>query len=212
MYCCREGSGVATSWEFRLPRPANPFDFSTIADVLVTIDYTALASFDYQQLIVQQLNARRTFSSDRAFAFRTQFADAWYDLNNPDQSPTPMTVQFETLDQDFPPNLDNLKIDHVALYFASRPGSKVDVAGVRLQLAQPGGGVPGGVCASDNGLISTRAANGSGWLSLRDASPAGHWTLALTDNARTRDLFARGTIADLLFVITFAGRLPEWPA
>src|SRR5262249_14614112 len=37
-----EGIGVDTVWQFRLPKPANPFDFRTIADLLLTIDYTAL--------------------------------------------------------------------------------------------------------------------------------------------------------------------------
>ena len=35
-----EGLGVDTTWEFRMPRPANPFDYRAIADVLVTIVYT----------------------------------------------------------------------------------------------------------------------------------------------------------------------------
>ena len=207
-----EGSGVATSWEFRLPKPANQFDFSTIADVLVTMDYTALSSFDYQQLVLQQLNAKRTISSDRAFSFRNQFADAWYDLNNPDQSDTPMTVEFETVLGDFPPSLDNTKIQNVALYLAPGNGSKVEIDGVQLQLAQPGGGSLGGVCRSENGLISTRAANGTGWLSLRDAQPAGTWKLALPNNEQTRNLFAGKEIKDMLFVVTFGGRLPEWPS
>jgi hypothetical protein len=37
-----ESSGVDTMWELQPPPAANPFDFSTIADVLITIDYTAL--------------------------------------------------------------------------------------------------------------------------------------------------------------------------
>jgi hypothetical protein len=41
-----ESMGVDTFWQFEMPRAANPFDFRTIADVLVTIEYTALNSFD----------------------------------------------------------------------------------------------------------------------------------------------------------------------
>src|SRR5262249_12409897 len=37
-----EGMGVDTSWEFRMPKPANLLDYDTIADVLITIEYTAL--------------------------------------------------------------------------------------------------------------------------------------------------------------------------
>ena len=39
-----EGNGVATDWIFELPKAANNFNFETIFDVLVTVDYTALES------------------------------------------------------------------------------------------------------------------------------------------------------------------------
>jgi hypothetical protein len=48
-----EGSGVDTTWELRMPKAANQFDYSTIADVLVTIEYTALNSFDYREQVIQ---------------------------------------------------------------------------------------------------------------------------------------------------------------
>ena len=53
------GIGVDTTWELRLPKPANPFDFRTIADVLVTIDYTALDSPDYRPQVVRELDQTR---------------------------------------------------------------------------------------------------------------------------------------------------------
>ena len=37
-----EGIGVDTSWELRMPRASNQFDYRSIADVLFTIDFTAL--------------------------------------------------------------------------------------------------------------------------------------------------------------------------
>ena len=46
-----EGSGVDTTWELQLPPAANPFDFSTIVDVLLTIDYTALVDDDYRSQV-----------------------------------------------------------------------------------------------------------------------------------------------------------------
>jgi hypothetical protein len=46
-----EGNGVEGAWEFRMPKAANLFDYRTIADVLITIEYTALNSFHYYQQI-----------------------------------------------------------------------------------------------------------------------------------------------------------------
>src|SRR5439155_26948571 len=110
-----EGIGVATRWEFRMPKAANLFDYRTIADVLFTIEYTALNNFTYGQQVIQSLNPN--LSANRPFSFSNQFADSWYDLHNPDQTAIPMTVQFSTIREDFPPNLDDLKIQHVALFF-----------------------------------------------------------------------------------------------
>ena len=37
-----EGTGVDTTWELHMPKASNLFDYNSIADVLVTIEYTAL--------------------------------------------------------------------------------------------------------------------------------------------------------------------------
>ena len=91
-----EGTGVATNWVFELPRAANRFDFRTIADVLLTIEYTALESAAYRQQVLETQD--RVIVLERAFSFRQTFADAWYDLNNP-RSKEPdrqMVVSFAT--------------------------------------------------------------------------------------------------------------------
>lgn len=206
-----EDLGVATSWEFAMPKAANPFDYSTIADVLITLEYTALNSFDYKQQVIQLLNAKRTTSADRAFSFRNQFADAWYDLSNPEQTATHISVGFQIIPEDFPPNVENIRIENISLYIARRSGKNVEFESVDLSLEQPGGGPPGGVCRTENGLISTRLANGGGWLALRDSVPFGAWRLSLPYTEQTTLWFKDGDVTDILFVITYAGRLPEWP-
>jgi hypothetical protein len=206
-----EGHGVATSWEFALPKAANLFDYSTVADVLVTIDYTALSSFDYRLQVAQLLNARRSLSSDRAFSFRYQFADAWYDLHNPELTLTPMSVRVQTLQEDFPPNIDNIRIEHVSLYFSRRSGSNIEFETVDLRFAQSGGGLLGGVSRTDNGVISTRSGNGSSWLGMRGALPFGDWRLTLSDTEEIRQWFKNGDVIDILLIVTYSGRLQEWP-
>src|SRR5439155_17119532 len=113
-----EGLGVDAAWELSMPKAANPFDYRTIADVLITIEYTALSSNDYRRQMIQALDP--SVSADRPFSFRYQFADQWYDLHNPDQldPPDQMKVAFETRREDFPPNVDDLVIQHVTLFFA----------------------------------------------------------------------------------------------
>ena len=43
-------------------------------------------------------------------------------------------------------------------------------------------------------------------------SPAGTWELALPDTDEIRARFRQGEIQDILFVITYGGTLPPWPA
>lgn len=59
-----ESMGVDTSWELSLPKAANPFDFDTIADVLMTLEYTALASSTYREQVIRRLDS--SVSADRA--------------------------------------------------------------------------------------------------------------------------------------------------
>jgi hypothetical protein len=206
-----EGLGVDTDWEFRLPKASNLFDYRTIADVLLTIDYTALDSYDYRQQVIRELGTR--ISADRPFSFRHQFADQWYDLHNPDQTPTSMVVRFQTRRDDFPPNIDNLRIQHVVLYFARADGASFEVPVTHLHFTEQGGaGEVGGGATSIDGVISTRRGNAGSWMPMIGQASFGEWELALPDDSQTRSLFENEQIEDILFVITYSGRTPEWPA
>jgi hypothetical protein len=206
-----EGLGVDANWEFRMPRAANPFDYATIADVLVTVDYSALDSADYRQQVLQTL--ARPLSADRPFSFRNQLADAWYDLHNPDQSATPMVVRFPVTRGDFPPNLDDLRIQQLVLYFGRKPGSVFEVDVRSLTFAEAGGSAAvGGEASSIDGVISTRAGNAGAWTAILGKPPFGQFELALADTPDTRRWFRDDLVEDILFVITYSGRPPPWPA
>lgn len=131
-----EFMGVDTIWNLEMPKAANPFDYRTIADVLITIEYTALSSFDYRQNVIQQLD--RTVIADRAFSFRDQFADQWYDLHNPDAVATPMAINFSTAREDFSPNIEHFATEQVALYVVMADGQKVEDFRVQLRFTEQG--------------------------------------------------------------------------
>lgn len=205
-----EGLGVDTTWELRLPKAANQFDFTTIADVLFTVDYTALQDYTYQQQVLQTLDP--TLSANRAFSFRNELADQFYDLHNPDQTATPMTVRFETRRQDFPPNLNDLRIEHIVLYFARAEEIKDEITVEHLHFSEANGlGTVGGSATSIDGIISTRKGNAGSWLTMIGKKPFGEWELALPDTQEVRALFQNEQIEDILFVITYGGETPAWP-
>jgi hypothetical protein len=206
-----EDTGVDTNWEFRLERVSNFFDYQTIFDVLITIDYTALYSSDYRRQVIQQLGTG--ISADRPYSFRNQLADQWYDLHNPDQSATPMTVRFTTFAADFPPNIEDLHIQQVLLYFSRADGKSFEVPVSSLRFTADGSpGAVGGGASSVDGTISTRRGNAGSWLPMIGKSPFGVWELALPNSEEMKARFNDEDIEDILFVITYQGATADWAA
>ncbi|MEW2330274.1 neuraminidase-like domain-containing protein [Micromonospora chersina] len=201
-----EGVGVDTRWELRMPKPANPFNYDTITDVLFTIDYTALDSPDYRHQVLQSLPA---VTWDRAFSLRD--SDSWYDLHNPDQVPSEqrMIARLRTERGDFPPNLETLSIEQVVLYVVRAPSLTEEVPVKSLRLVSFDGQTAAGTAATTvDGVISTRRGT---WPGFARHSPVGDWELALPDNQQIVRWFKAGLIQDILLVVTHSGREPDWP-
>jgi hypothetical protein len=121
-----------------------------------------------------------------------------------------MIAAFRTTRSDFPPNVDGLSISHVALYCVPNPDhpqAPLDI--INLQFQQ----TPFGQARTDDqGVISTRRANGAGWTGLIGRSPVGDWEVAFPDTPAVRRRFTDGTIDELLLSITYSGRLPAYPS
>lgn len=213
-----ENIGVDTTWRFAMPRPANPIDYSGIADVLVTIDYTALASDDLRQRVIQGLDpAVRT---ERPFSMRDQFQDQWDELHN--QSTTPLEVQFRTEAGDFRPDLADLVLRHITLAFTPRyaggagePPAAWDTAMVTDLSFTPDGAAAalGGTASPAGGVITTRPGPGNapGWQALTAGGPApvGTWSLRLTTAARA--VLDSGDLDDILLILSYDGVTRPWP-
>jgi hypothetical protein len=204
-----ENTGVAATWEFRMEKPSNLLDFDNVADVLLTLDYTALSDLTYRQQIIQSLETE--IGADKPYSLRNQFPDQWYDLHNPEQSSTPMTIRFTTVPEDFPPNLSDLRIQHLQLYFSRVDGAafEIDVDRLRFTPSDNTGTVGGGSRTID-GVISTRRGNAGSWTAAIGKSPLGEWELALPPTDEIRAHFTQEDIKDILFVITYRADSPPW--
>ena len=77
-------------------------DLSSIADLLVQIDYTALADADYGALVTRQLNPNPDRNSDCVFNLARDFPDQWYELNNPDPAASERATTLTLAPNDFP--------------------------------------------------------------------------------------------------------------
>ncbi|MFI9581331.1 hypothetical protein ACIHCQ_05695 [Streptomyces sp. NPDC052236] len=195
-----EGSGVDTSWEFRLPPAANPLDFSSIVDLLVTVDYTAAYDDTYRDQVVTRLNANRDRGADCVFSLARDFPDQWYDLNNP-ADPAARSATLALRDVDFPVGIDDLAAAAVAV----RLSSDATVPETTISLRH---GAAGGTATATNGIASTRRGNATAWTSFLGTSPAGDWQLSFGSEASA--LFDSGALDDILLVLSWTGQGPAW--
>jgi len=208
-----ETMGVDASWELQLPKAANRFNFDSIADVIFTLEYTALHSADYRHEVVQNLD--RSFSAERAYSIKQDFPDLWYQLHHPET----LIDEDNVIDADlkiervhFSPNLEHLAVDQLIVYFVPEEGSsvEVEVAELRYQEEPSTGSISFGGASSTEGVISTRRGNASGWLPLIGKSPVATWTLSFANTQEFQALFDDERISDILFVVGYSGETPEW--
>lgn len=212
-----ESIGVDTFWEFRMPKASNRFDYASIADVLLTIEYTALEDSAYRKQMENHLEASGQ-SSAISYSIKNYFPDQWYDLHNPDQVANPMEVSFELSESDFPVNLSEIKIDNTHLLFVRNDAVTIksfDLTGKikELKLVQSG--------MSDT---STNSFFGNGERGIRrsnafdNKSPFGTWTLSLNFRGSDEELakeveqwFADEAFDDIILVIDYKAQTPAWP-
>jgi len=210
-----ETMGIDASWELKLPKAANRFNFDTLSDVIFTVEYTALHSSDYRQQVIQEID--RSYSADLAYSIKQDFPDLWYHLNQPDMLVDSVTnnihAQLTIERSHLPPNTDYLTIDHIILYFVRSDGAvfEVTVNELRFEQSQSGINVSYGGATSMDGVISTRRANGLNWMPIIGKVPVGKWTLVFPNTTEFRSRFNNNSITDILFVISYSGDTPAWP-
>jgi hypothetical protein len=199
-----ESTGVDTTWQLQMPRAANLIDPDSFADVLITIEYTALHSDDYRHQMVERFNRDLRRGGDRAFSLRQDFPDQWYDLHNPLRPTDPRTIRLRLDPADFPSNITAPIADQLVLYLMGQNGA-VDPVTVTLTHAGQSG-----VARSDKGVISTRRGNADAWKkNLGGTDTRGIWELAFPPEVG--ELFDNDGLKDVLFVIGYMGEVPRWP-
>ncbi|MGY6277948.1 hypothetical protein [Methylomonas sp. MgM2] len=122
-----------------------------------------------------------------------------------------MKVKFQTFRQDFPPNLEAIKIQQVLLYFVRANQKTFELPITELRFTEEGNqGTVGGSVTPIDGIISTRGGNGRSWTAMIGKSPSGEWELTLPDTEEMKNRFKNEEIEDILLVITYSGRTPEF--
>ncbi|HLP32307.1 MAG TPA: neuraminidase-like domain-containing protein [Bacteroidia bacterium] len=213
-----EGSGVAVNaWEFQMPKPANNFDFNTIADVLITIEYTSLDDGIFRSKLIKQFNNDPdTGEQMRMYSFRNDFADQWYELSNKINPNEACSVSFETLLADIPPNVKNAQLSGVAFYFSRKEGITDEIMLTELEYTpdnDPENPIEY-IAANDEsgitsvkGRISSKDNTGSELTEFQSVSIEGTWQFRVQDTKQ----FNEGNIEDIIFVLYYSGDTTAWP-
>ncbi len=201
-----EGMGVEASWELSLPARSNPFDLRTIGDVIVAIDYTALADDALRRTVQQSLPRRE--SGQRAVSLRDDFPDLWYDLHRSAGGGSG-PLFFELRAEHFPQHLvPPLALQEVTLYVVQRSGTPVSLTVVDLGVQSSRGRWDGGAAVVRHDLAGTRWGS---WHGLRGADPVGRWSLRIGTDPQTRATVASGVLDDLVLAFSYSAGLPPWP-
>lgn len=217
-----EGVGVDTAWHLELPRPANPIDYASIADVFITFEYTALYSPDYRAELMQNpQKLPRKIQAIRAFSFRNELADQWYELHNAVSGASSLPVSFTVSAADFPAGLGNIRVQRLSLYLSL----KEDERGVKADLSQDNlskvirlgigaSSVPAEQAFTDSDHLIMARTSADPWFRQLPSSrsPYGTYTLTLPATQAVLDLFRKDLVLDLMFAISYEADLPPWPS
>ena len=213
-----EGNGVDMAFRLTMPKAANPFNYGSLADVIVIYEYTALPSADYARQVIRRMPNRTSNAID--FSIRQDFPDAWYTLLAQVQSipvPATLSAQLSLSTRDLPPNLSGFKIEQVVLMVLRPEQPSTTPVPVKAALTLTNGGQPlisiqTAQAASVDDIISTRSSASATWNGLLNQDPTGTWVLTFAnDDTITGQALQSGDITDIVLVLTYGGDLPPWP-
>ena len=214
-----EGTGVDTTWLLELPPAGNAFDFDTLMEVVLSIDYTAQFSPDLRDRVVKSLPQQ--MMGDRTFSVKRDFPDAWYEMANSSTEHPTFTIPLST--RNIPAGLKETRVNDVALSARTIAGKPCSFKAVLTATLPDNTVINGGVAVSVSGIASSRQSGGAAWRDLLTRFPAlaedvARFELQLEsqplvspgDPPSFVQQLQDGTVADILFVATFSGSRPRW--
>ncbi|MBK9284050.1 MAG: hypothetical protein IPM51_06980 [Sphingobacteriaceae bacterium] len=200
-----EGMGIESRWEFKMPEFSNHLDYSNIADVVISVDYTALDSFQYRYQVLQDLDNQLLFN--RGFSFKNNFPDQWYELGEAIEGSSDFGVTFELKREMFPQGVHNLQLDgtDIVLYFVRKDGfvNEIDVLDFNLDDPQITNTIGG---ETNEGKFPT-----TGLMTALGNSPLHKFRLKFDNNPINRELFSDGNIQDILLLVGCKAELKTYP-
>jgi hypothetical protein len=186
-----EGAGAISTWRLTMPTSTNAFDFKSVTDVILKVQYTARDGGDTLRSLAVGANPKPPATSlVRMFDARRDFPNDWYAFGHPaDASATTFTLQL-SVDSDRFPYLYRHRIGSAAhVVVAVKPAegaSAADLVDGVIQVTPPGAAGATGFT-----LLAATPQTPLPFAEHDVASPAfGAWTLSTTlDPAKIDDIF-----------------------
>lgn len=197
-----EGMGIESRWEFKMPKFSNRMDYNNIADILLTVEYTALDSFQYRAEVLQELQNETSFN--RGFSYKNNFPDQWYELAQVEPGTGNFSVTVDLKREFFPQGIDELQLDgNVVLYFvrSSQYDNEINVAKFGIE---SGSSIIEGEL-TNGGKLVVNINNGT------ENSPVMKLKLEFENNLENRELFSTEQVTDILLLIPCKGTLMQYP-
>ncbi len=201
-----EGMGIESRWQFLMPQFTNRFDFDNIADVLLTVEYTALDSYLYRAQVLQDLD--NTLSFNRGFSFKNNFPDQWYELGEAEAGPNEFDVTIELKREFFPQGIDNLKLNgtDIVVYFVREDGFTSEINNVAIQVVTSSS-TPPTFLQTINGVLPTGPL-----MSTIGNSPLVKLKFIFDNTTfENRELFSKGQVKDILLLVGCKADLKAYP-
>lgn len=197
-----EGHGVETNWELRMEKAANPFDYQSIADVLITIEYEAMNSFNYRTAVVSKLNDEQSREQNLAISFKNNLPDQWFDLTNGVNN---QSVSFNIAERDLVPNGEIGNVRNIAIYFAMKDGETYN-GDVTLSKVMGDGTSMDGEASINGDLVSTAGTGGGGLIALLNNPILGEWNMSIDSDGNVLD----ENVEDIILVISYDTTPPQY--
>jgi hypothetical protein len=203
-----EGAGAISSWHLELPGSLRPFDYSTIADVILHVHYTARsAGGALKQLaeasLIDAVNQVITSAGGQGFAqaisLRQEFPTEWAQLTS--SAPGAVSTAINVTKRRFPFLIGDRKITlgDVDLYAVpAHPKTDADIDGLKVTLP----GATQSVTMTDGesiGRLQAKAFTAN--LDVAEKPQDAQWTLAASATVASA---LRATVEDIVILCHYS--------
>lgn len=110
-----EGTGAISTWKLEMDKASNPIDFDSISDIIVQLNYEAVAGDESFKSSIKKSPKLSSFFGYQLLNSKEQYSSEWFTFMNPEVSDTAQTFCFNISESMFRRNLNNLDLSDVSL-------------------------------------------------------------------------------------------------